>query len=85
MTKCFYSLESLTRALEIIQRVENWDNANPNSEMYAFRSLSLAMDSLKISLEKMSCSLEKQETIEVFKVLTEISFNKLEKDVMGVN
>lgn len=43
------------------------------------------ISSLKLHINSFDNQYAKEKKLEVFKVLTEISFDKLEKDVMGVN
>lgn len=87
MKKNRYDVEVLTRAIDILERIENYNHDRDYSfgDLQIFSGLSFWMKKFKIYLCSIDDIIEKQKTLEVFQIITEISFDKLEKDVMGVN
>jgi len=87
MTKSTYNYEVLTKALDILNRYEdNKGSLILASDLKLFDYLNIFMSQLKIYIEDLDCSnSHKQHIIDTFEVLIEISFDKLERDVMGVN
>ena len=96
MKKNRYDVDSLMTALKIIDDFEAIKRIGcvPNRDdlpysyfptQNVFSSLLVFMDKLKMLAENGVDRNESQKIIDTFKVLTEISFDKLEKDVMGVN
>lgn len=87
MKKTRYDIETLTEALSVLIKYEDClKNLDPflDQETFILSHINLLMGRLKFYLYDLSPSV-KQSKIDVFQVITEISFDKLEKDIMGVN
>lgn len=80
-----YKPETLMDAFRFIEAFEQTNICISGSDMHAFSQLNNFFNTLKEVSIKMSNPIDKQNLIEMFKILTDISFDKLEKDVMGVN
>lgn len=81
-----YNYETLTKALDIINRYEdNKGSVILASDIRVFDFLNMFVRQLKDYIKWDYSPSQKQHIIDTFKVLTEISFDKLERDVMGVN
>lgn len=81
-----YNYETLTKALDIINRYEdNKGSVILASDIKVFDFLNMFIRQLKDYINLEYSPSQKQHLIDTFKVLTEISFDKLERDVMGVN
>lgn len=87
MKKNRYDVEVLTRAIDILDRIENYNHERDYNfeDLQTFSGLSFWMQKFKIYLCSIDDIIEKQKMLELFQILSKISFDKLEKDVMGVN
>lgn len=83
MKKNRYDVEVLTNALNVLNQYEQ----NKGAQTYTgiiMSDIAFLMKNIAFYVDGMSPS-DKQNKLDVFQVITEISFDKLEKDVMGVN
>jgi len=89
MTKTKPDLALLTAALKVMVDFESDVNRISDQPMgdisIVVNDMNRFFASLKNHINSFDNQYGKNKTIEVFQILTEISFNKLEKDVMGVN
>lgn len=90
MKKNRYDIDILIKALDILNSYEIHMNKPssggfPNAECYMVSDINIMMGHLKSYVENVDDSLSKLNAIEGFRVIVELAFNKLEKDVMGVN
>jgi hypothetical protein len=86
MANIKYDYKKLTLALDIINQYELLKgSALFSQELVVFDVMNMFIRQLKDYLDIKQCSFTKQDQIDVFRLLTEIAFDKLEKDVMGVN
>lgn len=88
MANIKYDYKKLTLALDIINRYETHKGSFLDPEMVdlrVFDFLNIFIRQLKYYLDTEQYSFTKQDRIDLFRILTEIAFDKLEKDVMGVN
>ena len=86
MANITYDYKKLTLALDIINQYELLKgSALFSQELVVFDVMNMFIRQLKDYLDIKQCSFTKQDQIDVFRLLTEIAFDKLEKDVMGVN
>lgn len=86
MKKTRYTHERLTEAGKLLDEYETDEAYNlRRNDVLALHSLNGFFKALKTAALEAECPVEKQKIIEIFEILTDISFDKLEKDVMGVN
>lgn len=83
MKKNRYDVEVLTDALNFLHAYEQ-KKGDQTCTGIIMSDIASLMKSIAFYVDGMSPS-GKQNKLDVFQVITEISFDKLEKDVMGVN
>jgi len=86
MANITYDYKKLTLALSIINRYEAQKGCVlVHPHLLVFDIMNMFIRQLKDYLETEQYSFTKQDQIDVFRLLADIAFDKLEKDVMGVN
>lgn len=82
-----YDIDTLTRAINLLDRYEKTDREDVGDypELDLIRDANIFMSKLKTYFTHVRPYLFNEDEFDVFRVITEISFDKLEKDVMGVN
>lgn len=85
MKKNRYDEDALLKALEILEGY-NVRTVGESLEARAFYHLKCAMNKIKHHLKDPYLPKSSKQTyVDAFRALSDISFDKLEKDVMGVN
>jgi hypothetical protein len=86
MANITYDYKKLTLALSIINQYEaHKGSVLVHPHLLVFDIMNMFIRQLKDYLETEQYSFTKQDQIDVFRLLADIAFDKLEKDVMGVN
>jgi hypothetical protein len=85
-------IEAFTKALEILDDYECYQKNGILFDLHEMQAIisivngnNKLMGVIKDYVVKVDCPAEKQKLIDAFRVISAISFNKLEQDVMGVN
>jgi hypothetical protein len=87
MKTIFAKHESLTYALNILANYEKNKGVDTDCDLECllFDSFNMFMQEMKAHLKTTRKSPKRSSFIGAFRMLAEISFDKLEKEVMGVN